>query len=123
MRTAAQRIAHYSARMVSSLIDPVLTAVNAAAVANFTSYAMDFVAKQNQLRAILAGLSITTMQFARYEAFHGEIYHLSKTATGPAAVTTATALVAKYVAMGAVEAHLIQIAADIYGIIVPPVTP
>ena len=123
MKSAAIRIANYTARMQSSLLDPVLAAVNAKAALNFTAYAIDFVSKQLQLRVILSALSISTMMFGRYEAFHGEVYHLSKVATGPAAITTAQALVNKYIDAGCVEATLIKIAADIYGIIVPLSSP
>ena len=123
MVSAAKRIAKYTARMQSSLLDPVLAAVNALAVENFTTYAMDFYQKQLQLRAVLSGLSIATVKFGIYEAFHGEIYHLDKTTTGPAAITTATVLVAKYVGYGAVSANLIKILDDVYGIVVPPATP
>jgi hypothetical protein len=44
MKTDAQRIAHYNARMLSSLVDPTLSAVNTMAVENFSAYATDFYA-------------------------------------------------------------------------------
>jgi len=47
------------------------------------------------------------------------MYHLSKVASGPSAVTMATALVAKYVSAFLVAANLKAIALDIYSITVP----
>lgn len=119
MKTDAQRIAHYNSRMLSSLIDPTLSAVQATAVANFAAYATDFYPKQQALRALLNGWGISTPTYFHYEAFNAEMYHLSKVASGPSAVLMATALVAKYVSMFLVAANLKAIALDIYSITVP----
>ena len=119
MKTDAQRIANYNARMLSTLIDPTLAAVNNMAVANFGAYASDFYAKQGVLRGLLNGFGIPTAQYFAYEAFNGELYHLSKVATGASAVTTATALVAKYTSMFLNAANLKKIANDVYSIVVP----
>jgi len=119
MKTDAQRIAAYNARMLSSLIDPTLSAVVTMATANFGAYASDFYPKQQQLRGILDAAGIPTPQYFGYEAFNGEMYHISKVASGASAVTMATALIAKYVAMFLVEATLKQICLDIYTITVP----
>lgn len=121
MRTSEQRIAAYLARMVSSQIDPSLSAVAELQKANFTAYANEFVPKQEALRELLNALSVPTTDFFGYEAFNHEMYHLWKTAGGAAAVTTATILVAKYVGWGYTEAVLIQIANDLWTIVVPPV--
>ena len=123
MRSAAQRIAAYDARMVSTLIDPVLVAVAPLAKANFDAYATEFAIKQEALRQLLNALSVPTTDFFTYEAFNGEIYHLWTVAAGEAAITTATPLVAKYVAWGATELVCIQIASDLWNIVVPPVGP
>jgi len=122
MRTAAQRIAAYNARMLSSLIDPVLSAVNTQQQANFADYASDFVPKQDQLHAILNGLGVAHVYWFAYEAFHNELYHLNKHFSGAAAIAYATTLAAKYVdpAFGTlVLANLQTIANDIYGIVIP----
>lgn len=123
MKTAAQRIAHYEARMVSSLIDPVLAAVNATAVENFTTHAIDFVPKQEKLRIILDAAGVATTLIPAYEAFHGKLFHLFKTVTGASLTAAATYLVAQYKApamLGAgAEATLKKIALDIYGVTVP----
>jgi hypothetical protein len=96
MRTSAQRIAKYNARMLSSLIDPVLTAEQALAQANFAAYANDFVPKQEQLRAILSDEGVRVIDMAGYEAFHGELYSASKKYTGPALQAEFCILVAKW---------------------------
>lgn len=118
MRTAAQRIAHYTARMQSSLIDPVLTAVNAAAVANFTAYAIDFVPKQSQCRAVLDSDGILGPIRFLYEGFNAELYGLSKRYNGTALDAMAQALHDKYEARGAATATLVSIALNVYGIVV-----
>lgn len=119
MRTDAQRNAAYNARMLSSLVDPTLSAVQTMAVANFSAYSTSFYAKQVQLRALMDGWGIAPSQYFGYEAFNGEMYHLSRVASGASAVVAATALVAKYVSMFLVVANLKEIAEDIYSIIVP----
>ena len=53
MRTTAQRIAAYNARALSSLWDPVLSAVSSLAQANYAAYVNVFVPNQVALRAIL----------------------------------------------------------------------
>jgi hypothetical protein len=121
MKTDVQRIAHYQDRMLSSLIDPVLAAVTADAVTNFSNYIVAFYPKQVQLREILAALPIPTTDYGAYEAYHGELYHVSTTTSGAGAVVMATILVTKYSAYLGVPAAatLKKIANDLYGIIVP----
>lgn len=105
--------------MLSSLVDPTLSAVNTMAVANFAAYSTNFYPKQVALRALLNDFGIATSQYSLYEAFNGELYHLAKTASGASAVIVATALVAKYVSYFLVAANLKKIALDIYSITVP----
>lgn len=119
MKSDAQRIAHYNARMLSSLIDPTLSAMQTAAVANYSAYATDFYPYQQDLRAILNTLSIPTTTFFLYEAYNNELYHVSKVASGAPAVVMGTALVAKYTTMGGAAATLKSIAVTLYNIIVP----
>ena len=121
MRTAQQRIAKYTARMVSSLLDPVVAAVNAKACQNFTTYVVDFVPNQSQLRVILSAAGILPVKFGAYEAYHGELYHLSKVCSGPSLVAAASILVDKWsdtqhLGIGS-EGLLMQIATDIYHVV------
>jgi hypothetical protein len=117
MKTAAQRIAHYEARMVSSLIDPVLTAVNAAAVANYTAFAIAFVPFQSQLQAQLDGDGILGPIRFMYEAFFGELYGLKLRMAGPALNAMGQVMHDKYEALGCATATLVP-AAAILGITV-----
>lgn len=123
MKTADERITHYNNRMQSSQIDPVLAAVSDSAKANFAAYANEFVPLQEQLRNLLDAAGIPTTGYFKYEAFNGEMYHLWLTSAGDSAVATASALVAKYIAFGAVEQTLIDIAANLYNIVVPLIVP
>jgi hypothetical protein len=90
MKSAAQRIAKFNARMKSTLIDPTLTAVENLAATNFTAYAIEFTAKQVQLREVLNDKGISPMLFGAYEAFHGKIYHAWKTCSGSSFVAQCT---------------------------------
>jgi hypothetical protein len=120
MKTDAQRIAHYNARMLSSLIDPTISQIQALAVANFGAYASAFYLKQQALRALLNGWGIATPLYFQYEAFNGEMYHVFRVAgSSPSAVVMATALVAKYVSFFLVAANLKEIALTVWGITVP----
>jgi len=119
MKSAAQRIAAYESRMLSSLIDPVLTAVNAQQVANFCAYTIEFCAKQLDMRQILGQEGVVSAQYLAYEAFHGEVYHAWKAHIGPALTLEVTTLAAKYTALGLTKATLQMIALNLYAIIVP----
>jgi hypothetical protein len=123
MRTAAQRIAKYQARMVSTQLDPVRTALQAQQQANYLAYATEFVPMQQQLRALLNAHSIDTAQFVFYEAYMGELYHVYKTAAGSSAVIAATAIECRWahasrLGVGA-AAFLKTIAVDLFNIIIP----
>jgi len=119
MKSSATRIAHYDARMVSSLVDPVVAATAALAKANFAVYANEFVPKQVQLRAILDALGVPTIIFAGYEAFNGEMYHVYKTTAGASAIAMGVILCTKYEAWGLAAATLRAISLDLYNITVP----
>lgn len=121
MKTDAQRIARYNARMQSSLIDPTLSQINALAKANFATYENDFYPLQVQLRVLLDGYGIPTSLYASYEAYNGELYHLSKVASGASAIAMGSIIELKYqtwLGIGA-AANLKEIASVLYGIIIP----
>lgn len=123
MRTAAQRIAKYNARMVSSLLDPVRTALQTQQQNNYAAYATEFVPYQQQLRALLDGYGIDTAQYVFYEAYVGELYHVYKTSAGASAVIAATAIQGRWahasrLGIGA-AARLKAIALALFNIIIP----
>lgn len=118
MRTAAQRIAHYNARMQSTLIDPVLASVNAAAVANYTAYAIEFVPLQDQATTVMDSDGILGPVRLMYHAYNGELYGLTKRFKGTALDAVAQVLHDKYEALGCASATLITIASTVYGITV-----
>jgi hypothetical protein len=82
MRTDAQRIAKYNARMLSSLVDPTLSAVNALQKANFAAYVSPFYIKQQALRVIINAQAIPPWAVFGVEAFNGEMYKYSKQYAG-----------------------------------------
>ena len=127
MKTAQQRIAHYEARMSSTLLDPTLSAVSAKAAANFTSYAVEFVPMQQAVAAILDAEDVPVIQRAAYQAYNGEMYHASKTSAGPALATLTDVLVTKWsdtahLGTGAATT-LRRIAVDVYHVDVAAISP
>lgn len=123
MRTTAQRKASYLARMLSTLIDPTLSAVNAKMIDNFNAYIDDFVPNQVATRAILSEEGVSVIEIAAYEAYHGTLYHLSKVVTGPALQTAFEDLVTQWSAtarLGAGAATILtRIGVDVYHLDAP----
>lgn len=123
MRTAAQRIAKYNARMVSSQLDPVRAAATAAAQANYAGYATEFVPYQEKLRVELAAANIDTAQFVFYEAFNGELYHLWRTTSGASLIKAAGVLVGRWghaSRLGAAALPLLKSLANaVFSVVVP----
>ena len=118
MRSAAQRIAAYDARMVSSQIDPTLTAVNALASANYASYVADFYPFQVALRNWLDGQAISGPAAFVYEAFNNEVYSVHRRFSGTAEVTQVTILVDKYEDLGAARVDLISLCLDVWSLVI-----
>jgi len=96
MRTASQRIAKYNARMLSSLIDPTLSAVQTLQQANFAAYENVFYPLQVQLRALLNAFNLTPWAILSYEAFNGEMFALSRAYDGTLLAARATILCDKW---------------------------
>jgi hypothetical protein len=120
MRTAAQRIAKYEARMLSSLVDPTIAAAQALASANFKAYVQSFYPNQLALREILNAAGLQPIVYAAYEAFHGELFHLAQAFNGASLVAAFETLVAKWIDVQhlgpAAETLLREIGSTIYHI-------
>ena len=82
MRTDAQRIAKYNARLLSSLIDPTLSAMSTLQKANYAAHASAFYTKQQALRVIINAQSVPPWAVLGFEAFNGELYKYSKQYAG-----------------------------------------
>jgi hypothetical protein len=119
MRTAAQRILDYNARMQSSLIDPTNTAVNPVAQANFTTKTMDLYAKQQQLVNILNSNAVVSYQWARWFAMFGEMYKAYGKMSGGTIVLRFIEIVAKWEARGVGHGGAVQVAFDIFAVTIP----
>jgi len=107
MRTSAQRIQAFKNRMQSTLIDPVLTAMQAQQAENHAAHVMFFYPRQVALRDLLNAEGLTPTAFFKYEAYNGELYSLVRRASGPAAIAEKEILVAKYTSLGC-DATLLQ---------------
>jgi len=122
MRSSADRIAKYNARMQSSLIDPTLSAVNAQQKANFAIYEADFYPLQVAARAVLGSYSIPTPMYLGFEAYLGEIYHLSKRMSGIGLTAAAQVITTKWADVAHLgagnKAVLIDIADTVFGLTV-----
>jgi hypothetical protein len=124
MRTAAQRIAKYNARMVSSQLDPVRAAATAAAQANYAGYATEFVPYQEKLRVELATYGIDPAQFVFYEAWNGEMYHAFKTTSGSSLIKAVGAINGRWAHASrlgtAQSARLIALAFAVWNVVITP---
>jgi len=118
MQSAAKRIEHYRNRMLSSEVDPVLAAVVEAQKVNFAAYASEYYNKQLLVHQYLDGEGVEGPEYFNYNAWAGEIYHVSKHQSGAGAVATATSLRIKYLGMGCTAPRLTAIAA-LFGIVIP----
>ena len=127
MKTDAQRIARYNARMSATLLDPVRAAVNAEQKANFATYITEFYPIQVALREELGIAGVPIIQYAAYEAFAGELYHLTKTFKGQTLAVAWPNLVAKWsdtAHLGTGSATILNaIALDVFHLDVAPITP
>lgn len=119
MRSAAQRIAAYDARMQSSQIDPVLTAMNAQQMANFHAYVADWYPLQQTLRGWLDAQGFTGNVAFQYEACAGECYHAYTHFAGPAGVAEGVILKTKYTALGLQALDLSAMMLAVFGWIIP----
>ena len=124
MRTAAQRIAKYNARMVSSQLDPVRAALVANQQANYAGYATEFVPYQEKLRVELATYGIDPAQFVFYEAWNGEMYHAFKTTSGTSLIKAVGAINGRWaqasrLGTGAAS-RLIALAFAVWNVVITP---
>jgi len=118
MKSAATRIAHYNNRMLSSLVDPSLAAVNVAAKANYAEHTIAYVAFQEAAHNYLDGQGCLPAEYFNYNAFMGEIWHVDQHFSGAAAVAAGGDLVIKFVGCGCTGVRLRAIAA-LLGIVIP----
>lgn len=124
MRSAAQRQAAYDARMLSSQIDPSLTAMFEQQKANYAGHVAEAYPLQVALRGVLDGLGIGGQAALIYEAYSAELYGLGRKFTGPAAVAAALPLSRKYTELGATPATICAIGTTVHGVTLPvPGTP
>lgn len=119
MRSEAQRVAAYDAKMQSSTIDPSLTAMNALQMANHAAHVAIFYPKQMILRDLMNGWGISGPVAFQYEAFNAECYAISRRFAGPAAVFQCGTLVVSYTARGLNGVNLREVALDVWSWIVP----
>lgn len=119
MRSAAQRIAAYDARMQSSQIDPTLTAMNAQQIENFAAYIADWYPLQVTLRGWLDAQGFSGSVAFQYEALAGECYHVYTRFSGPAAIAEGVILKTKYLAFGLVALDISAMQLAVFGWIIP----
>lgn len=119
MRSAAQRIAAYEARMQSTQIDPTLTAVNADQIANFAAYVADWYPMQVSLRAWMDALPVAPVNAFIWEACAAESYAIYRRFSGGSAIAQAGTLKAKYVSLGLNGANVSAMMLAVFNWIVP----
>lgn len=119
MRTVQQRLDHYTARMQSTLIDPVLAVMQAQQQANFAAYTTEFVPYQTELRNWLDAKGFIGLTVFKYEALNGECYRAWRTFSGDSRTAEFTALKAKYVAWSLVGLDVSAMMLQVWSVIVP----
>ena len=119
MRTAQQRVAHYTARMQSTLIDPVLTAMQAQQQANFAAYAVEFYPFQEDLRSWMNGKGFDPSIIFQYEALNGECYRAWRHFSGDARTAEFVLLAAKYVAWGLTAGDVKGMVLTVWSVTIP----
>jgi len=120
MVSAADRILHDNNRMTSSQIDPVLSAVNATAKANYAAHAIEWTDLLATVHAHLSDNNVDPSSWFLYDGFAGELYHLAVKvgATGGSAIAAATDLCVKWEALGGGLVRLKAIC-GLFDIVVP----
>lgn len=110
--------------MLSTQIDPTLTAMFSQQVANFTAHVADAYPLQLTLRGVLDGLGISGPPALIYHSYSAELYGIGAKFSGPAAVAGALALSRKYTELGATPAVICQVGSAVHGVTLPtPGTP
>ena len=127
MRTDEQRIARYNARMSATLLDPVRVALVEAQKAHYAAYATEYVPLQMALREQLGEAGVSIIETAAYEAFAGELYHLTKHFSGFQLAAAWADLVTKWsdaAHLGAGATMILNgIALNVFHMSVAPITP
>lgn len=118
MESAADRIEHYNNRMTSSQIDPVLSAVNTTAKANYAAHAIEYTPLLASVHNYLSTEGVDPAAFFNYDGFAGECYHVSKTCAGASAIAAVVSFQLKWVLYGCTAPHLKAIAL-IFSITIP----
>jgi hypothetical protein len=118
MRSSDQRIAAYNARVQSSQVDPVLTAMQSLQQANFAAYIGEFYPYQVALRDWMNDEDIHGVLAFQYEAFNGEVYSAWRRFAGGTLDAQVTVLVDKYEDLGLTRARLIALCLTVWGVTV-----
>jgi hypothetical protein len=119
MKSLAEKIANYEARMQSSLIDPAYAARNADAQTNYGAYATEYTAIQQSLHQYLDTAGVRLESYFQYNAFMSECYHISKRAAGLTATANMSAVAAKYIQLGLSDIHVKAIALALFTVVIP----
>lgn len=123
MRTDAQRKDKYVAKTTPTTVGLKVASVLGDMKSGFSAAISDLYPIETKIQGILnsAG-TVPTLRYPFYLNFGRELWKRDWAGIdGPALVAMAVVLTAKYVDYGLVEAHLIKIALDCFGITVPPV--
>jgi hypothetical protein len=105
--------------MQSTLIDPVLSAMQAQQQANFSAYITQFYPYQVELRNWLDSKGIIGIAAFKYEALNGETYREWRKFSGDSRIAALTALKAKYVAWGLVALDVSAMMLQVWSTIIP----
>jgi len=105
--------------MQQSLIDPVLTAVNAQQLANYTAYAIEFQPFQTELRNWLNAKGIGVFEYFKWEALNMECYRAWRHFSGPSREAEFVTLQTKYTSWGLVAADVKTMVLAVWSVTIP----
>jgi len=105
--------------MQQSLIDPVLTAVNAQQLQNYQDYAIEFQPFQTELRNWLNAQGISSLLYFTWEALNGECYRAWRNFAGPSREAEFVVLQGKYVGYGLLAANIKAMVLAVWSVTIP----
>lgn len=119
MRTDADRIAAYDAKVVPTTVSLKIAARLSGMKSDFAVFANDFVAKQLLVNAALAtDATIFPIEYGAFQAYASQLWKLTKTTANPALDAIAQIVATKWQTDGLNVAMTVKIALDVFTITV-----
>jgi len=116
MRTDAQRIDKYGAKVVPATVGLKFGAQLPTMPGNFTAFANDFVPMQMLVNNVCAVEGVRPIEAGGYQAFAAKVWKTAKTTADPTLTNIVTGLGIQFAARGLTGATLVKIADQVFGL-------